>query len=194
MDEGHGWCCAMVCSLFLVALLLWSVRLDVERPVTVDVCDCFCQWQSEKQGAQYSRTGCSLFLYRDNTVGDMATESALNLQMAESLLFTLMDVGDVLINAQFIVQVESKVFEMVNHLNRFNINADGIVGYVCCCSGVADYKLLGFTYVKVKIVVCVPLCQVRDEVFIFIVSVIVIEECKYGCVIRIFEVWYSSLG
>lgn len=62
--------------------------------------------------------------------------------MAESLLAERVDVSDVLSRLRPRYLKQSSF--------QFSINADGIVGYVCCCCGVADRQFLGWTDVKVK--------------------------------------------
>ena len=62
------------------------------------------------------------------------------------------------------------------------------------CSGVGDYKFLGFTDVKLKVVVSAPLCEVGNRVLVCRDGVIVIEKCKYSSVIRVFEVCGDGCG
>ena len=52
----------------------------------------------------------------------------------ESLLAALMDVGGVVIEAQFIVQGESKVFVALYHLYCFIIDKGGIVDGIVDCT------------------------------------------------------------
>lgn len=95
-----------------------------------------------------------------------------------------MDVSGVLIKTEFIVQSESEIFEGVNQFNSFIIDACVVVDCMMW-TGVCDDHFFCLGNIYLKIVLCAPLCEVGYGVLVGCNRVIIIEECKYGCVIRV---------